>query len=197
MRFSHCCAQKRSDVISPIVEPRIELFQVNREVRLRLFGDALGIIVLENYYPDNFPSFWEHLNALAAANRMQSVSEVWKKLNRDDTREFLVEWIMARQPLFLTPDTAETEFVAGSFAVPALPGARETKGPAQGLAGGGPVGDANGKRCIAIGSGLPAQKGDGTTTARLGLATSSEAPKQNMERNSEGWLIRRWRRPLD
>jgi hypothetical protein len=80
--------------------------------------DTSSFIVLENYYPDRFPSFWSQLTALATANRLQSVSEVWKELNRDNTRDFLMDWIKAREALFSTPVTAETQFVAGIFAVP-------------------------------------------------------------------------------
>ena len=82
--------------------------------------DTSSFIVLENYYPERFPSFWSQLAALAAANRLQSVSEVWKELNRDNTRDFLVDWIKVRQALFLTPAAVETQFVAGIFAVPAF-----------------------------------------------------------------------------
>jgi len=80
--------------------------------------DTSSLIVLENYYPDSFPSVWENLDALSAAGRLQSVSEVWKELNRENTREFLVDWIKEREELFPTPDGDETRFVAGIFKVP-------------------------------------------------------------------------------
>jgi uncharacterized protein DUF4411 len=79
--------------------------------------DSSSLVVLENYYPDRFPTFWEHLTALAAASRLQSVSEVWKELDRHNTRDFLLDWVKARQALFPTPTPAETTFVAGIFAV--------------------------------------------------------------------------------
>lgn len=79
--------------------------------------DSSSLMVLENYYPDRFPTFWEHLTALAAANRLQSVSEVWKELDRQNTRDFLLDWVKARQGLFTTPTQAETTFVAEIFAV--------------------------------------------------------------------------------
>jgi hypothetical protein len=74
-------------------------------------------MVLENYYPDRFPTFWKHLTALADANRLQSVSEVWKELDHQNTREFLLDWAKARQRLFSTPAPPESTFVAGIFAV--------------------------------------------------------------------------------
>jgi hypothetical protein len=82
--------------------------------------DTSAFIVLENYYPDSFPSVWENLGALAAADRLLSVSEVWKELNRENTREFLVDWIKEREAMFTTPDGDETTFVAGIFKVPAF-----------------------------------------------------------------------------
>jgi hypothetical protein len=80
--------------------------------------DTSSFIVLENYYPDTFPSLWTEVTALAAAGRLQSVSEVWKELNRANTRDFLMDWVKAREELFSTPVAAETAFVAGIFAVP-------------------------------------------------------------------------------
>jgi hypothetical protein len=80
--------------------------------------DTSSFIVLENYYPDRFPSFWAQLTALAAADRLVSVSEVWKELNHENTRDFLMDWVKTREALFSTPVAAETTFVAGIFAVP-------------------------------------------------------------------------------
>jgi hypothetical protein len=82
--------------------------------------DTSSFIVLENYYPGRFPSFWSQLTALAAAKRLQSVSEVWKELNRENTRDFLLDWIKPRQALFPAPAPPEMTFVAGIFAVPAF-----------------------------------------------------------------------------
>ncbi len=82
--------------------------------------DTSSFIVMENYYPEQFPTFWSNLTELAVANRIQSVSEVWKELNRENTRDFLVNWIKDRQEIFPTPDAKETKFVAGIFAVPAF-----------------------------------------------------------------------------
>jgi len=82
--------------------------------------DTNSFLVLKNYYPERFPSFWEHLTALAASGRLQSVSEVWKELDRDKTRPFLVKWLEDHKSLFPTPTAAETAYVAGIFAVPAF-----------------------------------------------------------------------------
>ena len=79
--------------------------------------DSSSLIVLENYYPDRFPTFWKHLTALASDSRLQSVSEVWKELDHHNTRDFLLDWVKARQGLFSTPNAGETAFVAGIFAV--------------------------------------------------------------------------------
>src|SRR5690349_21268333 len=74
-------------------------------------------MVLENYYPDRFPSFWKHISALADGKQLVSVSEVSKELDHKNTRDFLLDWVKVRQGLFTTPTTAETSFVAGIFAV--------------------------------------------------------------------------------
>jgi len=79
--------------------------------------DSSSLMVLENYYPDRFPSFWKHISALADGKQLMSVSEVAKELDHKNTRDFLLDWVKARQGLFATPTTAETTFVAGIFAV--------------------------------------------------------------------------------
>jgi hypothetical protein len=75
---------------------------------------------VEHYYPENFPSFWSNLTALASDSRLQSVSEVLKELVHQHTREFLAKWVNARKALFPTPDSTETKFVGKIFAVPAF-----------------------------------------------------------------------------
>jgi hypothetical protein len=80
--------------------------------------DTSPFIVIGHYFPDRFPSFWVHLNALADAGRLVSVSEVWKELDRGPTREHLVAWLKSRKALFRKPSAAEMEFVARIFAVP-------------------------------------------------------------------------------
>lgn len=74
-------------------------------------------MVLENYYPDRFPTLWGQLGALATDNRLHSVSEVVKELDRNNTRQFLLDWVDTRQGLFPTPTASESKFVAGIFAV--------------------------------------------------------------------------------
>jgi len=80
--------------------------------------DTSSFVVIENYYPDQFPTFWKNLTALAADKRLHSVSEVFKEIVHKHTREFLAQWIEDRNKLFPVPDTKETAFVSKIFAVP-------------------------------------------------------------------------------
>lgn len=79
--------------------------------------DTSSFIVLGHYFPNQFPSFWTNLNALADVGRLISVSEVWKELDNHNTRRHLTEWLAARRTLFSTPSTAEMTFVAQIFSV--------------------------------------------------------------------------------
>jgi hypothetical protein len=80
--------------------------------------DTISFIVLGHYFPDRFPSFWAQLNALADAERLISVSEVWKELDNRSTRPHLMAWLKSRKALFRKPSPSEMDFVARIFAVP-------------------------------------------------------------------------------
>lgn len=80
--------------------------------------DTSSFIEVERFYPDQFPSFWRDLDALADAGRLQSVSEVTKELVHQYTRDHLAKWVTARDKLFPTPAGAESKVVADIFKVP-------------------------------------------------------------------------------
>lgn len=79
--------------------------------------DTNAFIVIGHYFPDHFPSFWVHLDALAASGRLTSVSEVRKELDNRNTRTHLGAWIRSHGKLFSTPSAAEMAFVAKIFAI--------------------------------------------------------------------------------
>jgi len=82
--------------------------------------DASSFIVLGHYFPARFPSFWQRFDEFTAHGDIVSVKEVQKELDRDVARPHLRDWIASHKGIFLPPVTAETEFVAKIFAVPAF-----------------------------------------------------------------------------
>jgi uncharacterized protein DUF4411 len=79
--------------------------------------DTSSFIVLGHYFPDRFPSFWEHLNGLTDSGGLTAVSEVKKELDNQNTRPHLVSWIKAHPELFPAPTSKEMAYVARIFAV--------------------------------------------------------------------------------
>jgi len=80
--------------------------------------DTSSFIVLENYYPDTFPSFWEAWNDLVDAGRIVSVSEAHRELDTNATADFLFDWLEAHKGIFDPPTGDETAAVAEIFGVP-------------------------------------------------------------------------------
>lgn len=78
--------------------------------------DSNSFIVISNYYPASFPSFWENLNELVAGGRMVSVREVFKELEGHRSRH-LVAWIERNQTIFASPTEAEMSAVGQIFRV--------------------------------------------------------------------------------
>lgn len=54
--------------------------------------DTSSIVVMNNYYPDVFPSFWERLDRLVTAGTITSTREVWNELARYNDRPHSLEW---------------------------------------------------------------------------------------------------------
>ena len=44
--------------------------------------DTSSFRVLENYYPDRFPSFWDKFNELTSSGDVCSVREVYRELEQ-------------------------------------------------------------------------------------------------------------------
>ncbi len=80
--------------------------------------DTSSIVVMNNYYPDIFPSFWSRIDQLAADGTVTSTREVMKELSRYNDRPHSLEWAKRNSAIFRTPDANETTFVARIFAVP-------------------------------------------------------------------------------
>lgn len=126
--------------------------------------DTSSFVVVENYYPDQFPTFWKNLTALAGDKRLQSVSEVFKEIVHKHTREFLAKWIEERNKLFPVPDARETEFVTKIFAVPAFQALVDQKKRLKGAAVADPWVIA---RAACIGATVVAEESRDTTKVRI------------------------------
>jgi hypothetical protein len=80
--------------------------------------DTNSFRVLENYYPERFPTFWDNFNQTVEAGTVVSVREVYNEVDNLVRPEWLREWISQHRQIFLKPRPAETEFVAEIFRVP-------------------------------------------------------------------------------
>ena len=79
--------------------------------------DTSSFIVLGHYFPERFPSFWEHFDAAVSDQQILSTREVLRELDSQNSRAHLREWIGRNREIFTTPTPAETKFVSRIFAV--------------------------------------------------------------------------------
>ena len=79
--------------------------------------DTSSFRVLGHYFPDRFPSFWARFNEAVASSRIYSVREVYKELERQVTRQHLLDWAKSNRAIFCAPTAEETHFIAQIFAV--------------------------------------------------------------------------------
>jgi len=78
--------------------------------------DTSSLIVLQHYFPKQFPSFWRNFDTAIAEGEVVSVREVLKEFSSD--KPWLMAWAKQQSAMFLTPGSAETAFVAKIFRVP-------------------------------------------------------------------------------
>lgn len=78
--------------------------------------DTSSLIVLQHYFPNQFPTFWANLDAAVGAGEVVSVREVLKEFSSQ--KQWLTDWIKKQSAMFLTPGANETRFVAEIFRVP-------------------------------------------------------------------------------
>ncbi|MGH7553951.1 MAG: PIN domain-containing protein [Longimicrobiales bacterium] len=79
--------------------------------------DTSSFIVLENFYPDTFPTFWEHVETLVESGRLISVSEVYKEIQTKVAAHHLIAWSDGHKHIFQPPTTQEMAAVADIFAI--------------------------------------------------------------------------------
>jgi len=80
--------------------------------------DSSSILVLQNYFPKTFPSFWEALDDLVDRDRVFSVRECYRELDARINQPHLTEWVERVKVIFRVPIAAETRFVAEIFTNP-------------------------------------------------------------------------------
>ncbi len=70
-----------------------------------------------NYFPQNFPTFWENINNAITIERLISVKEVYNELIQQGIKEHLEKWVKSNSHIFLTPTDEETNFVNTIFSI--------------------------------------------------------------------------------
>lgn len=80
--------------------------------------DTNSFLLLQNYYPNSFSSFWDRLDALINEDRLFSVREVFNELEYLVSKQHMADWIVANKSIFRAATREETAFVAEIFAVP-------------------------------------------------------------------------------
>lgn len=80
--------------------------------------DTNSFRVLENYYPERFPTFWDNFNEAVEAGTIVSVREIYTEMENQVRPSWLLDWARQHRAIFLKPGSAEMEFVAEIFQVP-------------------------------------------------------------------------------
>ena len=80
--------------------------------------DTSSFRVLQNYFPDSFPSFWENWQGEVANGIVLSVREVKRELDIQAVQEHLIDWCDGNSHIFLSPTDEESDFVGRIFSVP-------------------------------------------------------------------------------
>ena len=80
--------------------------------------DTNSFRVLGNYYPEQFPTFWEKFNRAVAIGKIASVREVRRELEFQVHHTHLFDWVEGQKGIFLPPNAAEMRFVSEIFSVP-------------------------------------------------------------------------------
>ena len=81
------------------------------------FFDCNSFNVLSNYYPDQFPSFWERFEQSIADGHILSCKEVLNELGRLGQNDWIRKWAESHKQLFEPPTADESDFVVEIFHV--------------------------------------------------------------------------------
>lgn len=77
--------------------------------------DTSSFRLLNNYFPENFPTVWEEIDRLVEESRFISVQEVFRELEPGRNKKFLLDWVKLNKNIFLNPTQNEMLFVGKIF----------------------------------------------------------------------------------
>lgn len=80
--------------------------------------DTNSFRVVSNYFPKQFPSFWQKFDGYVSAGDILSVREVYNELEHENNKQHLRDWVRANKKAFVIPTDEETAFLGEIFAVP-------------------------------------------------------------------------------
>lgn len=80
--------------------------------------DTSSFLVLGHYYPDSFPSIWDHINTLVQIETLLSVKEAKRELEQNYHTEHLEVWVNLNSRIFRTPSIEEMLIVSEIFRNP-------------------------------------------------------------------------------
>jgi hypothetical protein len=80
--------------------------------------DTSSFRVLQNYFPERFPSVWACIDALVDQGEIVSVREVYHELESWSCPQWMRDWLARNKRLFVIPEAAETDYVSAIFRVP-------------------------------------------------------------------------------
>lgn len=79
--------------------------------------DSNSFIVISQYFPDRFPTFWLKLDEAVQNEVIISVREVFNELNNNQSKPHLTDWIQKNKSIFHVPDNDELNFVKTIFSI--------------------------------------------------------------------------------
>lgn len=77
--------------------------------------DTNSFNVLGHYYPENFPSLWNHIDLLIKNTKFASVKEVKRELELNFHSEHLESWVKNNSKIFFPPSVDEMILVSEIF----------------------------------------------------------------------------------
>lgn len=79
--------------------------------------DTGFFVLIRDYYPGTFPSFWEGIDSLVQANTISSVHMVREEIeDYGGEQEHLLSWVKKNKSIFTEPTSIEMEKVKDIFA---------------------------------------------------------------------------------
>ena len=81
--------------------------------------DTNFFVISKNYYPESFPSFWQKMEVAVSKEKISSVKEVRKELERyGGEQEYLLAWIKNHKNIFTEPSENEQDLIRQILRVP-------------------------------------------------------------------------------